>query len=128
MVTPEIAVSDDSIMTVAVMDAILQGKPYGERLRYWGNKYPKPKGGYGASFAAWLRSGSPQPYHSFGNGSAMRVSPVGWAFDTFGETLQEARKSAECTHSHPEGIKGAQAVAVAVLFSCSAATASLGRR
>jgi ADP-ribosylglycohydrolase len=114
MVTPDGSITDDSIMTVAVMEAILLGKPYGERLRYWGNKYPNPKGGYGASFAAWLRSDNPKPYRSFGNGSAMRVSPVGWAFETLEETLREAQKSAQCTHNHPEGIKGAMAVASAI--------------
>jgi ADP-ribosylglycohydrolase len=114
IITSESGITDDSIMTVAVMDAILQGKAYGGRLRYWGNKYPTPKGAYGVSFAAWLRSDSPKPYNSFGNGSAMRVSPVGWAFDTLGETLWEAQKSAECTHNHPEGIKGAMAVASAI--------------
>jgi ADP-ribosylglycohydrolase len=98
------------------MDAILQGKPYGERLRYWGNKYPTPKGGYGGSFAAWLRSDNPQPYYSFGNGSAMRVSPIGWVFETLKETLREAQKSAACTHNHPEGIKGAQAVAASIFL------------
>ena len=114
MVTPESSITDDSIMTIAVMDAILQGKAYGERLHYWGNKYPNPKGAYGVSFAAWLRSSNPQPYGSFGNGSAMRVSPIGWAFDTLSETLQEAQKSAQCTHNHPKGIKGAMAVASAI--------------
>ncbi|MDR1595293.1 MAG: ADP-ribosylglycohydrolase family protein [Prevotellaceae bacterium] len=114
MIAPENSITDDSIMTVAVMDAILQSKSYGEWLRYWGNKYPNPKGGYGASFSGWLRSNNPQPYNSFGNGSAMRVSAIGWAFDTLDRTLQEAQKSAACTHSHPEGIKGAQAVASAI--------------
>jgi ADP-ribosylglycohydrolase len=114
MITPESSITDDSIMTIAVMDAILQGKPYGECLHYWGNKYPSPKGYYGASFSAWLRCADLKPYHSWGNGSAMRVSPVGWAFDTLKDTLREAQKSAKCTHSHPEGIKGAKAVASAI--------------
>jgi ADP-ribosylglycohydrolase len=119
MITGESSITDDSIMAIAAMDAILQGKPYGERFRYWGNRYPHPKGGYGASFAAWLRSDNPQPYYSFGNGAAMRVSPVGWAFPTLEETLREAQKSAACTHSHPEGIKGAQAVAAAIFLTRS---------
>ncbi|MDR2286963.1 MAG: ADP-ribosylglycohydrolase family protein [Prevotellaceae bacterium] len=114
IITLESSITDDSIMTIAVMDAVLQDKPYGDRLWYWGNKYPNPKGAYGGSFAAWLRNKNPQPYNSFGNGSAMRVSAIGWAFDTLGKTLQEAQKSAECTHNHPEGIKGAQAVASAI--------------
>ena len=114
MVTPESSITDDSIMTIAVMDAILHGMPYGKRLHYWGNKYPNPKGGYGGSFAVWLRSDNPKPYYSFGNGAAMRVSPVGWVFPTLKETLREAQKSAQCTHNHSEGIKGAMAVASAI--------------
>jgi ADP-ribosylglycohydrolase len=114
LMTLESSITDDSIMTIAVMDAILQGKPYGERLHYWGNKYPNPKGGYGGSFAVWLRSDNPQPYYSFGNGAAMRVSPIGWAFEDADEMLREAQKSAQCTHNHPEGVKGAMAVAAAI--------------
>jgi ADP-ribosylglycohydrolase len=114
MITSGNSITDDSIMTIAAMDAILHGKEYGERFHYWGNKYPNPQGGYGASFVEWLRSDNPKPYNSFGNGSAMRVSPTGWAFDTLDETLQEAQKSAECTHNHIEGIKGAMAVASAI--------------
>ncbi|MDR1197543.1 MAG: ADP-ribosylglycohydrolase family protein [Prevotellaceae bacterium] len=114
MITPESSITDDSIMTIAVMDAILQGKSYGESLYYWGNKYPNPPGGYGSAFYKWLKSENPKPYYSFGNGAAMRVSPVGWAFSTLDETLSEAKKSAECTHNHPEGIKGAQAVAASI--------------
>ncbi|MDR3365956.1 MAG: ADP-ribosylglycohydrolase family protein [Prevotellaceae bacterium] len=116
IITPDSGITDDSIMTVAIMDAILQGKPYGERLRYWGNKYPTPKGGYGGSFAAWLRSEKPQPYNSFGNGSAMRVSPIGWVFEMLKETLREAQKSAQCTHNHSDGIKGAMATAAAIYY------------
>jgi ADP-ribosylglycohydrolase len=119
MVTPGSSITDDSIMTIAVMDAILQRKPYGERLYYWGNKYPTPKGGYGGSFAAWLRSNNPQPYYSFGNGAAMRVSPVGWIFPTLKETLREAQRCAQCTHNHPEGLKGAMAVASAIYHARS---------
>jgi ADP-ribosylglycohydrolase len=116
LINPESEITDDSIMTIAVADAILQSRTYGERLHYWGNKYPNPKGYYGASFGAWLRSDNPRPYNSWGNGSAMRVSPVGWAFDTLDETLLEAQKSAECTHNHLEGIKGAMAVASAIFL------------
>lgn len=71
-------------------------------------------GGYGGSFTAWLRSSDPKPYYSFGNGAAMRVSPVGWAFDSEADTLRFAMLSAECTHNHPEGLIGASLVARAI--------------
>ena len=73
-------------------------------------------GSYGGGFARWIHSAHPVPYNSFGNGSAMRVSAVGWLFDTEEEVLEQARQSAEITHNHPEGIKGAQAVAMAQLI------------
>lgn len=76
-----------------------------------------PLAGYGSSFIRWLWADDPQPYNSWGNGSAMRVSPVGWAFDTLEETLVAARRSAEVTHNHPEGIKGAQATAACVFLA-----------
>ncbi|MDH6308106.1 ADP-ribosyl-[dinitrogen reductase] hydrolase [Dysgonomonas sp. PFB1-18] len=117
LITPESEITDDSILTLAIADAILQGKPYAERLHYWGNKYPNPMGSYGGSFGSWLRSDNPQPYNSWGNGSAMRVSPIGWAFDTLEEVQREAQRSAQCTHNHPEGIKGAMAVASAIFLT-----------
>lgn len=104
--------TDDSVMTVAVADAILHQKPYQEALLYWGRKYPDAD--YGGNFCQWLKIINPQPYNSWGNGSAMRVSPVGFAFETLDEVLAEAKKSAEVSHNHPEGIKGAQAVASAI--------------
>jgi ADP-ribosylglycohydrolase len=116
LITPDSDITDDSIMTIAIADAILQGKPYAELMRYWGNKYPNPKGSYGGNFGTWLRNFDTQPYYSFGNGSAMRVSPIGWAFDTLEETQREAQRSAQCTHNHPEGIKGAMAVASAIFL------------
>lgn len=106
--------TDDTICTIAVADAILKGIPYRDSILYWCRKYPHPMGAYGASFSRWLASSDPQPYDSFGNGAAMRVSPIGWAFKTEGEILAEAKKSAECSHSHEEGIKGAQVIALAV--------------
>lgn len=117
MITPQSEITDDSIMSIAIADAILQGKPYAERMRYWGNKYPNPKGAYGGSFSAWLRSSNPQPYNSWGNGSAMRVSPIGFAFDSLEQTLLQAKLSAECTHNHEEGIKGAQATATTIFLA-----------
>jgi ADP-ribosylglycohydrolase len=116
LVTAGSEITDDSILTIAIADAILQGKDYGERLYYWGNKFPHPRGAYGKSFYKWFHSPNPKPYNSYGNGSAMRVNPIGWAFDTLEETLAQAKLSAECMHNHPEGIKGAQAVAAAIFL------------
>lgn len=107
--------TDDTVLSVAVADAILQKRPYGELIREYGLKYPHR--GYGMMFGSWLRGDVTEPYNSFGNGSAMRASAVGWAFGTIEETLSEAEKSAACTHDHPEGIKGAQATAAAVFMA-----------
>ncbi len=115
LVTPASSITDDTIMSLAIADALMQVEPnYRERMLYWGRKYPNPKGSYGGSFKRWLESSDPQPYNSFGNGSAMRVAAIGWAFDKL-ETVQvEAAYSAEVTHNHTEGIRGAVAVATAV--------------
>ena len=106
--------TDDTICTVAIADAILNGRSYQESLLDWCRRYPSPKGAYGGRFTGWIRSLDPQPYNSFGNGSAMRVSPVAWQFDDLSQVLEEAEKSALPTHNHPEGIKGAKAVAHAI--------------
>ena len=106
--------TDDTICTVAVADAILNGRSYQESLLDWCRRYPSPKGAYGGRFAQWIRSLDPEPYNSFGNGSAMRVSPVAWLFDDLSQILEEAEKTALPTHNHPEGIKGAKAVAHAI--------------
>lgn len=106
--------TDDTICTVAVADAILNGRSYQESLLDWCRHYPSPKGAYGGRFAGWIRSLDPQPYNSFGNGSAMRVSPVAWLFDDLSQVLEEAEKTAFPTHNHPEGIKGAKAVTYAI--------------
>ena len=108
--------TDDTICTVAIADAILNGRSYQESLLDWCRRYPSPKGAYGGRFAAWIRSLDPQPYNSFGNGSAMRVSPVAWLFDDLSQVLEEAEKTALPTHNHPEGIKGAKAVAHAIWY------------
>ena len=107
--------TDDTVLTVAVADCILNGKGYARTLKDYGLEYPGR--GYGGMFNRWLHSDSLSPYNSYGNGSAMRVSPVGFAFDGIEKVMDEAKKSAEATHSHPEGIKGAQAVAVAVFLA-----------
>ncbi len=104
--------TDDTVLTVAVADAILHQKDYARTIWEYGRKYPRA--GYGGSFAQWLRSNDLQPYGSFGNGSAMRVSPVGFAFGTEDEVLTEALRTAQVTHNHPEGLKGAQATALAI--------------
>lgn len=113
------AFTDDSVLTVAVAAAILDGRDYGETLRDFGRRYPGR--GYGLRFARWLADASMGPYHSWGNGSAMRVSPVGLAFDTVDQVLAEAERSAVATHNHPEGIRGAQAVALAVFLAARGA-------
>lgn len=113
--SPSSRFTDDTVLTVAVADAILQGRDYGVSIKEWGRNYPEA--GYGSTFIQWLASDSFEPYNSWGNGSAMRVSPVGFAFDTVEEVLAEAEKSAAVTHNHPEGIKGAQAAALAVFLA-----------
>jgi ADP-ribosylglycohydrolase len=112
---PHCRFTDDSVLTIAVARAILDGTGYLESLREYGRRYPDA--GYGGTFRRWLLADDPRPYHSWGNGSAMRVSPVGFAFDTPEKVLEEARKSAVVTHDHPEGIKGAQATALAVFLA-----------
>lgn len=114
--TEECDFTDDTICTVAVADAILNGKTYRDATLEWCRRYPCPMGSYGGSFARWIRSSNPQPYGSFGNGSAMRVSAIGWLFSTREEVMEQAKRSAEITHNHPEGVKGAQAVALAVFM------------
>ncbi len=114
--------TDDSVMTLAVAQWILSDPTLShdklvEVMQDFGHRYPNPVGSYGWMFGQWLCSDDPQPYNSWGNGSAMRVSPVGFAFDTLEETLHVAKISAEVTHNHPEGIKGAQAVAAAIFLS-----------
>ncbi len=107
--------TDDTAMTVATAYAILHDGDYGGAYKLFGRRYPNA--GYGGTFYRWIHSDSTQPYNSWGNGSAMRVSPIGFAFDTEDEVLAEARKSAEVTHNHPEGIKGAQATALTIFLA-----------
>lgn len=107
--------TDDTVLTVATMDAIVNKKDYTKVYQSYGRRYPMR--GYGGNFKKWLITPRPKPYNSWGNGSAMRVSPIGWAFNTIEEVLEEAKKSAEVTHNHPEGIKGAQATAAAIFLA-----------
>ncbi|MEW6265848.1 MAG: ADP-ribosylglycohydrolase family protein [Thermodesulfobacteriota bacterium] len=113
--SPRCTFTDDTVLTVAVAEAILTGRSYFETIRQIGRRYPRA--GYGGSFIQWLFAEDPRPYHSWGNGSAMRVSPVGFAFQDEDIVLAEAARTAEITHDHTEGIKGAQATALAVFLA-----------
>ncbi len=112
--------TDDTVLTVAVAAKLLHGGDYAELFHDY--FHACPNAGYGGSFIRWAELRQRQPYNSWGNGSAMRVSPVGFACESLEDVLVEARRSAEVTHSHPEGIRGAQATAVAVFL------ARMGRR
>jgi len=112
---PQSAFTDDTVMTVAMAQAILTDGDYRKAALDFGRRYPDA--GYGGFFMGWLHSRDPKPYQSYGNGSAMRASPIGFAFDTVEEVLREAKRSAEFTHDHPEGIKGAQAAALSVFLA-----------
>ncbi|MBN1372184.1 MAG: ADP-ribosylglycohydrolase family protein [Anaerolineaceae bacterium] len=113
--SPGCRFTDDSLLTIAVADAILNGGGYGPTIQAYAQRYPDA--GFGGMFRAWMWAQNPKPYNSFGNGSAMRVSPVAWAFETEEDVLREAERSAAVTHNHPEGIKGAQATALAVFLA-----------
>ncbi len=107
--------TDDTVLTVATAHALLTTGDYRQAYQRYGQHWPGA--GYGGSFRQWLTQTDPKPYGSWGNGSAMRVSPVGFCVDTLEDVLTEAAKSAEVTHNHPEGIKGAQAVALAIYLA-----------
>ncbi|MBN2502185.1 MAG: ADP-ribosylglycohydrolase family protein [Anaerolineales bacterium] len=110
--SPRAAYTDETVMTVATAWALLNDSEYGNAYKNFGRRYPMA--GYGEAFFQWLMSEVDQPYFSWSNHSAMRVSPIAYAFNTDVEVLEAAKRSAEVTHNHPEGIKGAQAVALAV--------------
>ncbi|HOG48051.1 MAG TPA: ADP-ribosylglycohydrolase family protein [Anaerolineae bacterium] len=112
---PRCRFTDDSVLTIAVAQAILEDGNYRRWVRELGRRYPRA--GYGGSFSDWLFADDPAPYNSWGNGAAMRVSAVGWAFGDVENVLREAGRTAEMTHNHPEGIKGAQATALAVFLA-----------
>ena len=116
--------TDDSVMTVAVAKALMD--TYGDRdavirtaiidsMHYYGHLFPDA--GYGGRFYDWLADSDRRPYNSWGNGSGMRVSAAGWMYDSLEETMHASKLTAEVTHDHPEGIKGAQAVAAAVFLA-----------
>ncbi|MCY3412027.1 MAG: ADP-ribosylglycohydrolase family protein [Candidatus Heimdallarchaeota archaeon] len=112
MIHPHCRITDDTVLTIAVAQALLTDLDYAKHIRIFGNNYPRA--GYGGNLIRWLMDDTMGPYNSWGNGSAMRVSPVAYAYDTLEKVESEAKKSAVVTHNHPEGIKGAQAVAAAV--------------
>ena len=117
--------TDDTVMTIAVAEALMDSKDETpdvkiranlvKSMRKWGMMYPDA--GYGGMFYRWLRMMNPEPYGSYGNGSAMRVSSAGWLYDTLEETRHMARQTAYVTHNHPEGIKGAEATAGAIFLA-----------
>ncbi len=113
--------TDDTVLSVAVADMLVtqedSARNYAKAFKSYGRRYPHPTGGYGARFYDWIWSDNSEPYGSWGNGSAMRVSPIGFAFDNLDAVLAEARRSAEVTHNHPEGIKGAQATAATIFLA-----------
>ena len=117
LLTEESTFTDDTICTIAIAAAYMDRRPYKDLLRLWCYGYPTPMGGYGGRFSEWLRTPNPCAYYSWGNGSAMRVSSLGWLCSSIEEVLQEATCSAACTHNHPDGIRGAQAVAAAVYLA-----------
>ena len=116
--TPKCRFTDDTVCTIAVAEWALSGfkADLVSIMRKWGNLYPNA--GYGGTFIQWLNPNvNPMPYNSWGNGSAMRVSAVGWLCDDMESVLEYAKRSADITHSHPEGIKGAQAVASVIFLA-----------
>lgn len=122
--------TDDTVMTVAVAEALMNAgveattedikKECIISMQKWGQKYPYA--GYGAMFSDWIIDVNPQPYNSLGNGSAMRVSAVGWLYDSLARTREVARATAEVSHNHPEGIKGAECTAAVMYLARTGAT------
>lgn len=119
-------ITDDSVLTVAIAEALLDGLPYAETVQRYARAYPGY--GYGSKFLRWMFMNPPKPYGSWGNGSAMRVSPVGFLMDDLDAAIAEAKKTAEITHDHPEGIRGAEATAAAVYLARTGASKSEIRR
>lgn len=116
-------VTDDSIMTtaiaIAVMDYKEHGRPLDEAAVHWMRRIGQPykNAGYGGRFAQWMYSSDPQPYGSFGNGAAMRVSACAWAADTMADAMEMSDEVTKVTHNHPEGIKGARAITAAIFMA-----------
>lgn len=108
--------TDDTVCTLAVADALVNEKHAGEALKEWGLRY-WDNGGWGGMFSRWLQSSTLDPYNSFGNGAAMRVSPVGLLANSVGEVSALSQRATEVTHNHPEGLKGAEATALAIFLA-----------
>jgi len=127
--TPSSKFTDDTILTIAVADALLEygqikkniflntnkQKLFTGKLKHWGRRFPSA--GYGEMFNEWLISGNSKPYNSYANGAAMRVSPIGFAFNSLNDVLKEAEFSSKLTHNHPKGIKGAKAIAASIYIA-----------
>lgn len=113
---PQCDYTDDTVLTIAVADAILNHREYQDAIHDWGNRYRFPKGSYGHLFSEWLMTDEPKPHKSWGNGAAMRVSAVGWLFDDYHDVMREAKNSAICSHLHTEAIRGAQCVATLIYW------------
>ena len=126
--TIECDFTDDTIMTMAVADALQKGKRFDQAFREFGKRYNRPVGGYGASFRQWLDTPGMPAYYSFGNGAAMRVSPVAMHFKdgSLEDCLAMAEKTAVVTHNHPEGIKGARCVTHLIWAALNGVTTKLG--
>jgi ADP-ribosylglycohydrolase len=115
LIAPGCQFTDDTVLTLALADSIINEIPYVDKLKEYYRLYPYA--GYGGAFKNWAKSADTQPYFSFGNGSAMRVSPIGFAYNDLETVLKQAAYSAEVTHNHPEGIKGAQAIAASIFWA-----------
>lgn len=118
--SPGCEFTDDTILTVALAEVVLRGgdgDDYVRTMREYYRRYPNPAGDYGGSFKQWASSTDPKPYNSFGNGAAMRISPVGFACSSLDEALDAAREFTAVTHDHPEGIRGGQAAAASVYLA-----------
>jgi ADP-ribosylglycohydrolase len=126
LLTPKSRFTDDTVLTVAVADCLLHGRDYVDSFHDYFHAYPSA--GYGSTFWLWANSRRREPYQSWGNGSAMRVSPVAYVGTTLDEVLAEAKRSAEVTHDHKEGIRGAQAVAAAIFLARTGGTKEQIRR
>ena len=118
--SPDCCFTDDTVLTVALAESILTGNNYTSLMRAYYRRYPDA--GYGGLFHGWARAHDSQPYNSWGNGAAMRISSVGFAFDTLDEVLVRAAEYTAVTHNHMEGIKGAQATAAAIFLARTGTT------
>ncbi len=117
---PECSFTDDSMLTIALADSLLNGDDYVAAMKSYYKRYPGA--GYGGRFHQWARSYDDQPYNSWGNGAAMRISPVGFAFNSLDEVLAKAEQYTAVTHSHPEGIRGGQATAASIFLARTGST------